>query len=145
MSDNKLGALTPIIVGVVIALIGILTGLYIADNAREQLAVATQTVPVDVTQQPVSLTTPSAAPNEASLPADEIESLDELPPLEPIVVDAMPPVDNEEDKAPAAKPEVSEVPETLAVVQPELPAGEPEIKALPEEEPTQAASTEEAE
>lgn len=40
MSDKKT-ALTPIIVGAVIALIGILTGLYVAVNAREQLAAAT--------------------------------------------------------------------------------------------------------
>ena len=42
MSDRSNSWTTSIIVGTIIALIGILTGLYIADNARQQLAAATQ-------------------------------------------------------------------------------------------------------
>ena len=45
MSDSRRFSYTPIIVGVVIALLGILTGLYIADNARQQLAAYTEANP----------------------------------------------------------------------------------------------------
>lgn len=94
MSDNKLGALTPIIVGVVIALIGILTGLYIADNAREQLA-AVHSAEAEVNVTP-EITT-SQEPYTSSYPDDMVDS---LPPLEPIVVDnVLPEIEDEKQES----------------------------------------------
>ena len=99
MSDNRT-QLTPIIVGVVIALLGILTGLYIADNAREQLALAQKEALSDEempAQEKVDL---------PSLPSADDE-LPELPPLDPAYMEE-PPVHEEDadvvDEEPIAPP-----------------------------------------
>jgi len=79
MSDKRQFSYTPIIVGVIIALIGILTGFYIADNARQQLAVNQKGSDMFFDD---SLKAEPAVPVEtAPLP------LEELPPLDPVVVD----------------------------------------------------------
>ena len=99
MSDNRT-QLTPIIVGVVIALLGILTGLYIADNAREQLALAQKETLSDEempAQEKVDL---------PALPSADDE-LPELPPLDPAYMEE-PPVHEEDadvlDEEPIAPP-----------------------------------------
>ena len=99
MSDNRT-QLTPIIVGVVIALLGILTGLYIADNAREQLALAQKEALSDEempAQEKVDL---------PALPSADDE-LPELPPLDPAYMEE-PPVHEEDadvvDEEPIAPP-----------------------------------------
>ena len=86
MSDNRT-SLTPIIVGCVIALLGILTGLYVADNAREQLALAqtgSQADEIAPDQQMMDL---------PAMPEAEME-MPELPPLDPAVME-VPPVREE--------------------------------------------------
>ena len=87
MSDNRT-QLTPIIVGVVIALLGILTGLYIADNAREQLALAQKETLSDEEMPAQEMVDVPALPS-----ADD--ELPELPPLDPAYMEE-PPV-HEED------------------------------------------------
>ena len=78
---------TPIIVGAVIACLGILTGLYIADNAHEQMvAMAAQKAPAEEPAGQEEMTVPVAT-EEAELPA--------LPPI---------------DMAEAREPSVEEVP-----------------------------------
>lgn len=85
MSDKK--SLTPIIVGSVIALLGILTGLYIAANAREQLQAAEQEM--QMTDNSTEKTAVSEQPAEtASLP--DLPAVDDMPllvPDEPVVSD----------------------------------------------------------
>lgn len=103
MSDNKLGALTPIIVGVVIALIGILTGLYIADNAREQLTTV-HSAEAEVNVTPEITTSQEPYTSQSSYPDDMVDS---LPPLEPIVVDNVLP-EIEDEKQESEPLEVSE-------------------------------------
>ena len=71
MSDRKT-SITPIIVGVVIALLGILTGLYIATNAREQL---------EAQNQNVSPATENMQATDAQ-PATEQAALPDLPEIE---------------------------------------------------------------
>lgn len=79
MSDKRT-SLTPIIVGTVIALIGILTGLYIADNAREQLALAQKEAASEAEMPDQEMIDQPALP----LAADEIP---ELPPLDPVYME----------------------------------------------------------
>ncbi|MBO4811778.1 MAG: hypothetical protein J5552_09490 [Prevotella sp.] len=101
MSDKRTSWTTSIVVGTIIALIGILTGLYIADNARQQLAAATEQP-----EEQEMVTDKKEDP--APLPAT---TLDELPPLDPM----------------EPEPEVPAVVEEEPVVptQPETPAEEP--------------------
>lgn len=99
MSDKRI-SLTPIIVGVVIALLGILTGLYVADNARQQLAVAqlpggqAGEVPL-VVEDPVTEETPAPSVASVELAGSmnddaDVAELPELPALAPVVVDEEP-------------------------------------------------------
>ena len=108
MSDRSNSWTTSIIVGTIIALIGILTGLYIADNARQQLAAATQQ-----TEQQETGTEKSASPT----PQPKAATLDELPPLDPMEPEA-------EVPAPAEEPQEA--------TQAEEPVEEP--TATPQEE-----------
>ena len=89
MSDKRT-SLTPIIVGTVIVLLGILTGLYVADNAKQQLAVAQLPV-AQAEEMPLIVEDPVVG--EESLPSmdsgeDEANTLlSELPALDPVVID----------------------------------------------------------
>ena len=80
---DKRTSLTPIIVGVIIALLGILTGLYIADNARSQLAAAHTEQALESTEQEEAANPMPVAPVD-ELPA----AIDE--PLPDIVIDPLP-------------------------------------------------------
>lgn len=82
MSDKRQTPWTPVVVGVVVALLGILVGFYVADNARQQLADAQQQASHDDEASP---TNPPYPPQEGTVEA-------ELPPLDPIVEVAPPPV-----------------------------------------------------
>jgi len=108
MSDKKQFSYTPIIVGVIIALIGILTGFYIADNARQQLA---------VNQKGTDMFFNDSLKTDTTTPAtDSPQSIDELPPLDPVVVDAPIPevVEDsiQEVITPVAAPELEQVADT---------------------------------
>ncbi len=85
---------TPIAVGAVIALLGVLLGLYFAENARERLAAldngADAQTAADSTATPESLPCPA--------PADSIVPL----PLEPIDIDVPPLPEEETVEEPAA-------------------------------------------
>ena len=76
MSDKRTSWTTSIVVGTIIALIGILTGLYIADNARQQLAAAAE----QSVEGQETVTSTVEAP--ATQPAPT--ALEELPPLDPM-------------------------------------------------------------
>ena len=115
MSDNRT-QLTPIIVGVVIALLGILTGLYIADNAREQLALAQKEALSDEempAQEKVDL---------PALPSADDE-LPELPPLDPAYMEE-PPVHEEDADVVEEEPIAPPVEDTTEVDIPEEDAEE---------------------
>ena len=121
MSDNnQRSSLTPIVVGVVIALLGIFIGLYIAENAREQLAAASGQ-PVDESASDTEANI-SVAAGLADLPPADATVAD-LPPLEPIVVDALPEIDDDEP-IPVAEPALPEAPD-VSGTQPEPPIEEP--------------------
>ena len=85
---------TPVIVGTVIALLGILTGLYFAQNAREQ-----QSQPLASDMPEVPLPADPAQSASAALPADASE-------LDAVVVDELPAVEGllDEDTAADALP-----------------------------------------
>ncbi len=102
MSD-KHTSLTPIIVGSVIALIGILTGLYIADNAREQLAQA------NAASQAEEKLAPEATDRQPFATETEAEEMPELPPMDPVDTYVV-----EEEVVPEV-PEVTEVAKTPTV------------------------------
>ena len=102
MSD-KHTSLTPIIVGSVIALIGILTGLYIADNAREQLAQA------NAASQAEEELAPEATDRQPFATETEAEEMPELPPMDPVETYVA-----EEEVVPEV-PEVTEVAKTPTV------------------------------
>ena len=115
MSDNRT-QLTPIIVGVVIALLGILTGLYIADNAREQLALAQKEALSDEempAQEKVDL---------PALPSADDE-LPELPPLDPAYMEE-PPVHEEDADIVNEEPIAPPVEDTTEIDAPEAAEGE---------------------
>ena len=115
MSDNRT-QLTPIIVGVVIALLGILTGLYIADNAREQLALAQKEALSDEempAQEKVDL---------PALPSADDE-LPELPPLDPAYMEE-PPVIEEDVDVVEEEPVAPPVEDTTEIDAPEAEEGE---------------------
>ena len=76
MSDKRTSWTTSIVVGTIIALIGILTGLYIADNARQQLAAAAE----QSVEGQETVTSTVEVP--ATQPAPT--ALEELPPLDPM-------------------------------------------------------------
>lgn len=104
MSDSK-QAITPIIVGLVIAVIGILTGFYIADNAWAQLAAARSVeAGVDAAPQEAAPT----AESYATQPGYIDDMVDSLPPLEPIVVDDVLPEMEEEEQETEDPVEASE-------------------------------------
>ena len=107
MSDKQT-SYTPIVVGVVIALIGILTGLYIADNAWQQLARSETTTEDAIEgQQPVQA--------EDDMPAPALE----LEPLAPVVGDHV-------------VAETEELPDVPEVESSSIPVEE-HIQPLPEE------------
>jgi len=124
MSDRKT-SITPIIVGVGIALLGILTGLYIATNAREQL---------EAQNQNVSPATENMQATDAQ-PATEQAALPDLPEIEgtsaPIAEE---PIEVEEVEEPVI-PEVPNVEETPKVTTVETEQGEPDdfVPVSPEE------------
>ena len=90
MSDKKKFDFTPIVVGVVVGAIGVLAGLYVADNARQQLAAAQAAAEQAVDS---TATVPAAMAHPAGIaPADTFG--EELPaaldePLPDVVVDAL--------------------------------------------------------
>ena len=106
MSDNRT-QLTPIIVGVVIALLGILTGLYIADNAREQLALAQKETQSDEEMPAQEMVDVPALPS-----ADD--ELPELPPLDPAYMEE-PPVHEEDADVVEEEPIAPPVEDTTEV------------------------------
>ena len=110
MSDNRT-QLTPIIVGAVIALLGILTGLYIADNAREQLALAQKEALSDEEMPAQEMVELPALPS-----ADD--ELPELPPLDPAYMEE-PPVIEEDVDVVEEEPVAPPVEDTTAVDIPE--------------------------
>ena len=110
MSDNRT-QLTPIIVGVVIALLGILTGLYIADNAREQLALAQKETQSDEEMPAQEMVDVPALPS-----ADD--ELPELPPLDPAYMEE-PPVHEEDADVVEEEPIAPPVEDTTEVDIPE--------------------------
>ncbi|MCR4603588.1 MAG: hypothetical protein K5683_08675 [Prevotella sp.] len=100
MSDKQQFSYSPIVVGVIIALIGILTGFYIADNAKQQLA---------ANQKGTDMFFEDSLKSEPSVPIEGTpQPLDELPPLDPVVVDAPLPEEVEDDTASHIQPPVSE-------------------------------------
>ena len=123
MSDKR-ASLTPIIVGAVIGLLGILVGLYIADNAREQLAA--------VQAQSATEQQEEAGPATTSLPVvEEQPALQELPPLEPIV--------QEPEVLPAEEEELTAEKEVAkdTTDQTEEPVPEEPVKVEEETEPVE--------
>ena len=124
MSDRKT-SITPIIVGAVIALLGILTGLYIATNAREQL---------EAQNQNASPATEDVQATDAQ-PTTEQAALPDLPEIEgtPAPV-AEEPTEVEEVEEPVI-PEVPNVEETPKVTTVETEQGEPDdfVPVSPEE------------
>ncbi len=102
---------TPIIVGAVIACLGILTGLYIADNAHEQMvAMAAQKAPAEEPAGQEEMTVPVAT-EEAELPA--------LPPI---------------DMAEAREPSAEEVPAEPVEEKVQEPAVQEAQKVITEED-----------
>ena len=83
---------TPIVVGVVIALLGILTGLYFAENAREQLA------NLSSSEAPEAASDLQSA-DSIEPDADALITPMPLEPLDPITVDEMPAIEPEEEPA----------------------------------------------
>ena len=124
MSDRKT-SITPIIVGAVIALLGILTGLYIATNAREQL---------EAQNQNASPATEDVQSTDAQ-PTTEQAALPDLPEIEgtPAPV-AEEPTEVEEVEEPVI-PEVPNVEETPKVTTVETEQGDPDdfVPVSPEE------------
>jgi len=94
MSDKRT-SLSPIIVGVVIALIGILTGLYIADNARSQLKESQQETVA--TEQDDDVDKSQATELTTFAPADELPAVIDDP-LPPVVSDPLPTEAREADE-----------------------------------------------
>ena len=115
MSDNRT-QLTPIIVGAVIALLGILTGLYIADNAREQLALAQKEALSDEVMPAQEMVELPALPS-----ADD--ELPELPPLDPAYMEE-PPVHEEDADIVNEEPIAPPVEDTTEIDAPEAEEGE---------------------
>ena len=95
MSDKKT-TITPIIVGAVIALLGILTGLYIATNAREQLQAQTEVEELKTADE--GLKTKDEGQQATDLaPLPDLPAVDETPaPVveEPVVVEIIPDVED---------------------------------------------------
>ena len=118
MSDRKT-ALTPIIVGAVIALLGILIGLYFAVNAKEKMeAAAAASAPAEET---------------ADSPADESQTIDvaqlpDLPAVDPTTAVAVEePVAEEITAAEeSAVPATPETPEVHTVTDEPLPPSPPD-------------------
>jgi xanthosine utilization system XapX-like protein len=120
MSDKRF-PMTPVIVGAVIALLGILVGLYFAQNAKEQLEAAARAVP----SQEDSSETSSAQQDESALAAEMKTEESELPPLEPVVIDVGVPPIAEVPVAPVVEsPASSAVPDTVSSVTPYEPMDE---------------------
>lgn len=124
MSDRKT-SITPIIVGVVIALLGILTGLYIATNAREQL---------EAQNQNVSPATEDVQATDAQ-PTTEQAALPDLPEIEGTPAPAAEEAIEVEEVEEPVIPEVPNVEETPKVTTVETEQGEPDdfVPVSPEE------------
>ena len=109
MSDRKTSS-TPIIVGAVIAILGILTGLYVATNAREQMQA----------QDPAESQASAAATGEtdATSANADITSMPDLPAVDytpgRVPDEAVAESESEPDSESASEPttEVEEKPET---------------------------------
>ena len=118
--------MTPIIVGAVIALLGILVGLYFAVNAREQLAAASTD-----TETPAQEAGVANADADAALPVEATTDLPDLPAVDDtpaIVADEPEPLPEEPvEEAPAvttvddapAEPAELYVPDDFEEVTPE--------------------------
>lgn len=114
---------TPVIVGAVIAIIGILIGLYFAENAHERLVSQTNVVqeeqPGEVNGQVGMLQVP-ADTTVAPMPLEPI-TIDELPPIEDVeepvepTLDTAPDVRTEPVEAETASEEVIEVDDFVEV------------------------------
>ena len=147
MSDRKTSS-TPIIVGAVIAILGILTGLYIATNAREQIQA----------QNPAESEASAATGETDATPANaDITSMPDLPAVDDtpgrVADEAEVEAESEPESEPAPEPttEVEEKPETTTdetlpdvpddfepVSAEEIEQALPEQKEQPEEtQPTQ--------
>lgn len=138
---------TPVIVGTVIAIIGILIGLYFAENAHERLVSQTNVVqeeqPGEVNGQVGMLQVP-ADTTVAPMPLEPI-TIDELPPLEDVekpvepTLDTAPDVRTEPVEEETASEEVIEVDDFVEVdpaeeerrTAEEQPSGGEEVNRLP--------------
>ena len=130
MSDKKT-TLTPIIVGAVIALLGILTGLYIATNAREGNLSSANAEEQSLTESQSAAESPTSEEMSEVLP--DLPAVDDTP--VPVIEE---PVEEE------AVPEIPETPETPQVTTVETEQGEPDDfepvspeeieKAIPQQE-----------
>ena len=130
MSDKK-STLTPIIVGAVIALLGILTGLYIATNAREGNLSSANAEGESLTESQSVVESPTS------------EELGEVLPDLPAVDDTPAPA-IEEPVEEEAIPEIPEAPETPQVTTVETEQGEPDdFEPVSPEEIEQAIPQEE--
>ena len=131
MSD-KHTSYTPIVVGVVIALLGVLTGLYIADNAWQQLA-----------QNEAPETNAAEAQQSAQQEEDQQLPALNLEPLAPVVVDE--PVAEIEEELPV--PDVPEADVTpIPAEEPARPLSEEtdDFEEVPIQEIEQAAANQHA-
>lgn len=107
MSDKHPFSWSPVIVGAVIGLIGILTGFYVADNAQQQLQAMSQQPPSSDQDAPSA---------ETPLPA---QPLQELPPLDPVVQEPLPAMEEDIVDSMAAEVAEEEVsPQTAPVEEP---------------------------
>lgn len=131
---------TPVIVGTVIALLGILTGLYFAQNAREQ-----QSQPLASDMPEVPLPADPAQSASAALPADASELdavvVDELPAVEELLVedtaaDALPAAELPADTPATQETAVSEEAAKADVPATALPAADTIVSAEPAQKTT---------
>lgn len=131
---------TPVIVGTVIALLGILTGLYFAQNAREQ-----QSQPLASDMPEVPLPADPAQSASAALPADASELdavvVDELPAVEGLLdedtaADALPAAELPADTPATQETAVSEEAAKADVPATALPAADTIVSAEPAQKTT---------
>ena len=136
MSDNKASS-TPVIVGVVIALLGILVELYFADNAREQLASA------NVTNNAATSTTSTASANAAvsSNRSETVADLEELPPLDPIVITQPQPEETGDTSADNSSPAAVDEREAIISADTQAISYEPAVGNTNEHEATPVDNT----
>ena len=131
MSDNRI-SWTPIIVGAVIALLGILTGLYIADHAREQLAQAT------AGSQQVEDAVQEADDHQSARQETELTELPPLDPMDMVVVEENVPDVPEVVEEPATEDSVDDATDVDVDI-PDTPIEVDDFEEVPPEELEESA------